>query len=280
MPKLVLQRICPSSGRMFPEPRAEYTFHDAEITCRSNANSVEAAAWFIVEMLRDPELLNRIQAEVAETKYSADADTKELFDLDKLCSMPVAQSTYAEVLRLRVSALISRRAKYDMDFDGWTIKKGERVSAAAISRHQDSASWNTGTEDDPHPVTEFWADRFLVYPNDPLSGPLKSPATVGTSTAVSEENESDKPKFTTAGLTNTFMPYSGGARLCPGRHFAKQEIILTAAATISAFEIELRTPEGWVPKMDTTFFGGGTMPVKGKVPCRIRRRKGGLEKGN
>ncbi|KAH8168936.1 cytochrome p450 domain-containing protein [Sarocladium implicatum] len=251
---------------------------DLSFLWASNANSVEAAVWYILEMMRDSTLMDRVRAEVAEAKHPAGVKPQELFDLEKLCSLPVTQSAYAEVLRLRVSALILRRARHDLDFDGWSIKKGERVCAAAISRHQDSEIWNTGTGTDPHPLMEFWADRFLVYPDDPSSGPLKTPAAAGGTTAISEENEGDKPRFSTAGLTNTFIPYSGGARLCPGRHFAKQEIILTAAATVSAFDIELRTPEGWVPKMDTAFFGGGTLPVKGKVPCRIRRRKGGLDR--
>jgi cytochrome P450 len=240
---------------------------------RSNANSVEAAVWFVIEVLRDPELFERIKSEAAESQIPPGNDaTVSMFDSDKLCSMPVSQAVYAEVLRLRVCVLILRKAKHDLDFAGWSIKKGERVAAASITRSLDDRIWNTGTVKEPHPLDTFWADRFLVYPNDPNSGPLKNPP-VPQNGDHQDEKSTDGPRFSMTGLTNTWMPYSGGARLCPGRHFAKREIIVTAAVMITMFDIELLTPKGWDPQPNVASFGGGTLPVKGKIPCRIRRKK-------
>lgn len=228
-----------------------------------------------MEIIRDPVLLERVRAEVEEARYAEDnPKASMLFDLEKLCSLPLSQAVYAEVLRLRVSVLILRKAKTDLDFAGWTIKKGERVAAASPTTALDEQLWNTGTGDDPHPIDKFWADRFLVYPDDPSSGPLKNPSSKKTETV--EEETSTGPRFSMTDLTNTWIPYSGGVRLCPGRHFAKREIILTATVAITAFDIELKTPEGWSPQPNLAYFGGGTLPIKGKIPCRIRRRRGAV----
>jgi hypothetical protein len=50
-------------------------------------------------------------------------------------------------------------------------------------------------------------------------------------------------------------------------------MIVTAALLVSTFDMKLKTGQGWVPQSDVKYFGFGTMPIKGKVPCRIRRRK-------
>lgn len=68
-------------------------------------------------------------------------------------------------------------------------------------------------------------------------------------------------------------------RLCPGRHFAKQEMISGAAIFLSAFDIQLRVPDGFKSEVDRSYFAFGTMPPKGVIPAKIRRRKfcgGGL----
>ena len=62
--------------------------------------------------------------------------------------------------------------------------------------------------------------------------------------------------------------------MCPGRHFAKQEMIATFAMLCTAYDIELRTEEGFKPEPDLTYFPFGGLPPKGKIPFRIRRREG------
>lgn len=38
--------------------------------------------------------------------------------------------------------------------------------------------WNAGTTANPHPLETSWEDRFLIYPNDPNSGPLRKQESV------------------------------------------------------------------------------------------------------
>src|SRR4051794_27166131 len=66
-------------------------------------------------------------------------------------------------------------------------------------------------------------------------------------------------------------PFGGGASLCPGRHFAQQEIFITVAVLATAYEFDLRGP---LLALDFDFYGLGAMPVKGGCPIGIRRKKG------
>ena len=53
------------------------------------------------------------------------------------------------------------------------IPRNNAVAISNYSAHHDENRWNTGSEDDPHPLDEFWAERFVIYPHDSSSGPLK-----------------------------------------------------------------------------------------------------------
>jgi cytochrome P450 len=68
------------------------------------------------------------------------------------------------------------------------------------------------------------------------------------------------PKSTTTELDGAWIPYGGGLNMCPGRHFAKQELIGTFATLITHFELEILTPSEVRIEPDTGFRIFGTMP--------------------
>lgn len=191
------------------------------------------------------------------------------FDIAKLCDNPLLQSVYAETLRLRVWQFVIRSPdRTDLNVGDWLFPKNKLIAISSYTAHMDKATWNTGTDEDPHPIEEFWPDRFIVYPDDSTSGPLK------TSPLPQDERPTNLsgPKFSTEGLAGIWIPYGGGQRMCPGRHFAKQEILLTCAMMSMMFDIDLDTPGGSIPESDMRGFGFGAMKPKSKLPCRIRRR--------
>ncbi|CAG9986900.1 unnamed protein product [Clonostachys byssicola] len=254
---------------------------DMSFIWASNANSVGGSIWFLLELLLDPALQDRMMNEFRSAMVHPKSSTSvPTFNVDRLTSGALCQSVYAETLRLRVAIMIGRKAKYDMDFSGWFVKENETVAISNTIEAMDTSIWNTGTEGDPHPLETFWADRFLIYPGDKTSGPVKRQlasenSSKETETIEIERNDpapSPAPQFSVKGVGNSWVPFSGGPRHCPGRHFAKQEMILVAAMVMSAFEIELKVEPGWRPKNDTKYFGFGTMPPSGIIPCRIRRR--------
>ena len=71
------------------------------------------------------------------------------------------------------------------------------------------------------------------------------------------------------GLEGSWIPYGGGSNICPGRQFAKQEVLRNATLRLGNYDVELTgSPVG----MDCRLFGTGSMGVKGKSPFRIRKR--------
>lgn len=187
---------------------------------------------------------------------------------------PLLQSIFAEITRLRVVGIIARCAVgSDFQLGEWTIPERSFLGLPSNAGAMNKNIWNAGTHHDPHPLDEFWAERFLIYPNDPNSGPLhqdRRPAT--KSIPATEIDTSNEPVFSLKGLKEVYTPFAGGSALCPGRHFAKQEVVSTLARLVLRYDIELQVPDDWEPKMDPAFFPTGTLPPLDKVPFRIRRR--------
>lgn len=181
----------------------------------------------------------------------------------------------------------------DLLLNGRHIPRDKAVAISSYSAHHDENQWNTGSKDKPHPLDEFWAERFVVYHNDSSSGPLKKrynrdaqkqmhtqpqPAlsasdverTAIESSASPISPSLAAPRFSDDGLAGIWIPYGGGQNICPGRHFAKQEILLTLATLFSCFDMELIGP---APRIDWKTFGTGVLAPKGSVRFRIKRAR-------
>lgn len=75
------------------------------------------------------------------------------------------------------------------------------------------------------------------------------------------------------GLAASWLPFGGGSRQCPGRNFARQGLIVSFALMFSMLYIELQgSGSKGSRKPDMKDYGLGTLPHKGKVPSRIRKR--------
>lgn len=248
-----------------------------------NANAIPATIWFILELIRDRTLLSRVRNEVDDAMLPGTPDNLSLpkFDLAKLCSGQLLQSSYAETLRLYMAVGLMRIPSHkDYILGKWRFPQDQLIIMSSRTAHHNQEIWNTGTQERPHPLNTFWADRFLIYPNDPTSGPLKkTPDANGTATTSADQNgehnnqweEQNKPRFSMEGLAGTWVPYGGGQHWCPGRFFAKNEMMAAFALISSAYDIELQDP-GLKPEPDMAFFAIGMLPPKGKIPVRIRRR--------
>lgn len=187
-------------------------------------------------------------------------DGRIQFDVDQLLRLPVLQAVYAETLRLRMHFYIIRMPdRVDMNIRDWIIPRQKVVVTSTTVAHMDREVWDTGLHDE-HPVDQFWIGRFLKYPHEGDSGNSNGP---------------NPPEFSTKGLEGAWIPYGGGPRQCPGRHFAKRQILLTTALMVSLFDCEI-LKEGMDVKEDFTLmgFGSGVSHPAGKVPVRIRRRDG------
>jgi hypothetical protein len=110
-------------------------------------------------------------------------------------------------------------------------------------------------------------------PTGPLE-PTNTEPSGSTSPASQHQQQRPQAQFSLEGLAASWIPYGGGLRLCPGCHFAKQEMLFSTAVWLGAYEIELKP--GGAPRfeVDKDYFGFGAMPPKGKIAGRIRRRRG------
>ena len=172
-----------------------------------NGNAVPATIWFILELMRNRALLSRVRSEVEEARLPGTPENLNLpnFDLTKLCSGQLLQSSYAETLRLYMAVGLMRIPSHKVYILGkWRFPQDHLIVMSSRTAHHNEESWNTGTQEEPHPLNTFWANRFLVYPNDPTSGPLKKTLDAkGTATPYASRNEAhsnqqkehDKPVF-------------------------------------------------------------------------------------
>ena len=276
--KLIKERIA-YSKKMGPIDEDALASEDLGLLWATNSNSIPAACWFLLELVRDSSLLSRVRNEV-ESAFIPSSDPRELqFDITKLCSGPLLQSIYAETLRLRVALIVTRTPeRSDYKLGNWIFPRNELIAISSRDAGLNEEIWNTGTAEDPHPLDEFWADRFLIYPDDPNSGPLKKPGSAQNEKSLNTPASStgripqETPTFSLEGLSGAWIPYGGGQRMCPGRHFAKQEMIASFALLCTAYDIELLTEKDFKPEVDMTYFLSGGLPPKGKIPFRIRRK--------
>lgn len=229
----------------------------------------------ILEVLQRPELLERVRQEIKPfITWNGPGQGQMVVDIEGLCRQTLLQSIYAEVLRLHNSTFISRVPKTpDFTIGGWHFRKNEPIMVSTYFTAREPSVWNQGTEDEPHPVTEFWAERFIVDPTKSLSGPVMN-RVAGRQQGEKENDASGDsgPVFSMSGTDGSWIPYGGGSRMCPGRHFAKKELIVGMAMFLTSFDIELKTDPNTLIEDDMNYFMFGVMHPKGAIPARIRRR--------
>jgi cytochrome P450 len=221
----------------------------------SARNAIATTSWVTFEIFRDPELLARVRGEVSlcRTSDSNGSGHSTQFDIDKLLRQPVLQAVYAETLRLRMHFYIIRMSdKIDMKIQDWIIPRQKIIVTSTTAAHLDATIWNTGPENE-HPINKFWVGRFLKEPIDAAS---------------------DTTTFSTKEMEGSWIPYGGGPRQCPGRHFAKRQILLTTALMVTLFDCEI-VGEGMDVQEDLSLnsFGSGISKPAIEIPVKFRRRE-------
>ena len=234
----------------------------------------------IYEALQRPSVLSQALEEIVTSQDWSSLDSNPTMKIESLCNKPLLQSMYAETLRLYTSLFTLRSSSHGtLDVANFTIPKDELLAVDSRVSAMDSSIWNTGSTkldcEGLHPLSKFWAERFLVLPGDPKSGPVRfNPSKPkGPCPEFSSHLHDRDPHFTMDGLAGAWLPFGGGNRQCPGKSFAKNEVILGFAIVFSMLDIELLSlNDVGARKPDMKFYGLGTLPPKGKVPFRFRRR--------
>jgi cytochrome P450 len=113
----------------------------------------------LMELSRDALLLKAVREEVAGAFVRDPITNMRTLNLQKVVALPLLQSVFTEILRLRVSMVIMRVVEKPMTIDGVNIAKGSLLHAYSHVAHTDEDTWGAPE----HPADQFWAERHIRY---------------------------------------------------------------------------------------------------------------------
>ena len=182
---------------------------------RSIGNVVPTAACAVFHVFKDPELLARVR-KVAE-EHTGKSLVPEP-DITALAANPLLLSIYAETLRLYVKVHAAFMSPHeDVSLGKWLLPKGGIALISSEPAHMDTTFWNT--KNGKHKVDSFWADRFLIDPSDPSSGPILPGLRESDGFEKKSANLESKPYYSTKGCEGSWIPYGGKKFPPPLHHF-------------------------------------------------------------
>ncbi|KAK0703699.1 putative cytochrome P450 [Lasiosphaeria miniovina] len=210
-------------------------------------NTTPAALWtlLLLHSYDDGSLLEDIRAEIDACTETSTADdygqtTVKALDIATLKdSCPLLLSAYQEVLRYRTMGTSVREVMEDTHLGAWLLKKGAMLQMPSRVMHQDSSLWGVN-------VDEFYPRRFLV------------------------DEKQHRPRGDVC-----FRAFGGGKTLCPGRHFATNEILALVAVFIARFDMKPVGDNGWkLPTTTNTNVASVIMEPDYDVQVDVRTRPG------
>ncbi|RYC55225.1 hypothetical protein CHU98_g10982 [Xylaria longipes] len=190
--------------------RSELSFLFAGIV-----NATTSTFWILLQIFADPQLLSTVREEITKILRTDENDDKDAYhgkyrlnitDLKDLC--PVLIAVYRECLRLGSDNYSTRMVKEDILLaDRYFLKKGAVVQIAGGVIHADESIWGDGVE-------SFNPGRFLELKQE---------------SGNSRQNQIHPAAF---------RAFGGGKTLCPGRHFAMNEILSLVSLVVLVFDVE------------------------------------------
>jgi cytochrome P450 len=214
--------------------RSELSFLFAGIV-----NATTSTFWILLHIFAEPELLSTVRKELIQILRPAQSIDKSprnyslsITELKEKCHMLVA--VYRECLRLGSDNYSTRMVKENtMLADRYFLKKGAIIQIAGGVIHADQSIWGDNAKD-------FNPGRFIEPKQQ--SGRMR------------------QNQFHPA----AFRAFGGGKTLCPGRHFAMNEILSFVSLVIMMFDF--KAPQG--DKIDIPKKNDAVLPVHILEPIR------------
>ena len=229
------------------------TFADVGFLFANVVNTNQTTFWVLANLIHQPEAEAAIKTELDEVlgkDGSFSTDPAEL--RDQLHRLVKLDSAINEVLRFHSTGFTSRIAAENLCLsvgdEKFNVRKNDffLVNSPCIHMNPDIFGDDVGV---------YRWDRFLT-------------------------DDKTRPRRFTDAKTGQAVPhplvaFGGGVSLCPGRHFARDEMRLTAATILRAFDIQLDSPDQGFPKVDSLAAVSVAMPLKGEkylVRMKLRGR--------
>ena len=177
---------------------------------RTVTNVVPSSMTLVSHIVRNALLCSEIRQGLADT---VEPGTRLKFDLKKLEKQPLLLSMYAETLRFGVQIHVPRTSPHrNLGIGNVLIPQNKLILVNTWLAHTDEEVWNT--KNDAFPLDKFWAQRFLIDPNDRSSGPTKKRFQTQAK-AESDAKSAKDPYFSTEGLDGAWIPYGGKIFVSP-----------------------------------------------------------------
>ncbi|THV54588.1 hypothetical protein BGAL_0024g00540 [Botrytis galanthina] len=183
-------------------------------------NTAPALFWLIFFIFSNSKLLGEIRGEIeaiVETSCNEDGSLTRSLDITNVkTKCHLLLSTFQETLRHRSAGTSVRIVMEDTLLDDtWLLKKNSIIQMPGRVIHMDSKIWGPD-------VADFNPRRFLKDKNIKRPNPA------------------------------AFRTFGGGTTLCPGRHFATNEILAVVSMFVMRFDMRPAKGEWKLPKSDNT----------------------------
>jgi len=210
-------------------------------------NTAPAAFWMLLYVSSYPDVLSIIREEIGSILTSS-TDEKggkvNSLDIASLkSSCPFLTATFQEVLRLRSMGTSVRQVMQDTVLDGqWLLQKDSWVQMPSRVIHKDASIWGTDVDD-------FNPRRFMKDERHRSGNGKRAPAAA-------------------------FRAFGGGTTLCPGRHFASNEILALVSMMVIRYDITPVSGTWSMPETNNTNVAAVVMEPDTDIEVEISPRQG------
>ncbi|RDW62298.1 cytochrome P450-13 [Coleophoma cylindrospora] len=252
-----------------------------------NANTIPIAMQVMNQAVLSPTLLSTLQAEISSAQTGPNT-----FNMAAVTTAPKLKSVLLESLRWATASPSPRVVREDCQLGEYKLLKGSMVIVHSRTLQMDARTWAIDGVPGSAPE-EFWAERFLDGDEREEENRIEENQEAETAYAAETfaqaqaqgRSETAKPHKIVEPISGpksketqqrmlSMRPFGGGTTLCPGRHFATNEILGGLAALLLRLDVKideeaLEKNGAPVPNLGKQ---GGLFPDRG-LGVWIRRRR-------
>ncbi|KAK3316322.1 cytochrome P450 [Apodospora peruviana] len=211
--------------------RSEVSFLFAGIV-----NTATTTFWVVLQIFARERLLEAVRRELLEAVTVKGSDSVRVLSLERVKngSCPALTAVFRECLRVGSDNYSTRLVKTDTVLAGkWFLQKDSVVQIAGGVMHADPRIWGQD-------ANEFNERRFLkTETNGNGNGiSMKSTSTNSSTSSLNSSNGTIGGNNVSGVHPAAFRAFGGGKTLCPGRHFATNEILAFVAMIVLTFDLE------------------------------------------
>ncbi|KAJ9653373.1 hypothetical protein H2198_007462 [Neophaeococcomyces mojaviensis] len=244
-----------------------------------SSNAIPATNWLLMYVLESARPERQKPGERSLYSFimdeiKASQNENGTLNISILINQPILLSALHEVLRLYVDVLVGRTITQDMAL---ALGAHSTSKSGAPSEPTQSIQLNSGTllmvpSYPAHTNPDVWQSVYPHHPQPDVFYPYRF-------LTSSPHDTTTKPVFSTAHTTGSYFPFGGGKTMCPGRNFAKQEILGALAVVLLTFEFEFigyvdakgNTTDKF-PGLRDTLPGSAVMAASGDFKLKVKRR--------